>query len=79
MNTAVYHNDLLLGIEEGDTSEELYGVVIDIGTTTVAVSLIDVNNGHEIGSKSAINPQKIHGQDVLTRISYVQENGNQAH
>lgn len=78
VNTAVYHNDLLLGIEEGDTSKELYGVVIDIGTTTVAVSLIDVNSGHEIASKSAINPQKTHGQDVLTRISYVQEYGNQA-
>src|SRR5699024_5856729 len=39
--TAVFDEDKLLGLEEGDTTNELYGVAVDIGTTTVAVSVVD--------------------------------------
>lgn len=74
--TAVYNEDKLIGIEEGDISAYLYGVAVDIGTTTVIASLIDLYTGAEIDSEAEINSQKTFGQDVLTRITYVIENGD---
>ncbi len=74
--TAVYNEEKLIGLEYGDTFDELYGIAVDIGTTTVVASLIDLNTGEEIDSEAEINPQKIFGQDVLTRITYVIENGD---
>lgn len=66
--TAVYGNGKLLGIETGDTSGECYGLVVDIGTTTLVMSVVDLITGAEIDSISALNPQAIHAQDVLSRI-----------
>jgi len=61
---------LLAVLEEGDTTDALYGAAVDIGTTTVAVSLINMNNGKEMANASAVNAQKRFGLDVLTRITY---------
>ena len=69
--TLVYYEDKLIGIEAGDTKEKLYGAAVDIGTTTVVVSLIDLNIGKEIATETSINPQKEYGLDVLSRIDFV--------
>lgn len=76
--TAVLHENKtgvkqLIHLEEGDTTEEMYGIAIDIGTTTVVTALIDMQNGEELADASMINAQKHFGLDVLTRISYEQE------
>lgn len=68
--THVLGGGLELGVEPGDTSGELYGLSIDIGTTTVVTALIDMRTGRELASTSALNPQSLHAQDVLTRIHY---------
>lgn len=75
--TAVYHEDKLIGLEYGNTTDEIYGVAVDIGTTTVVASLINLLTGEEIDNEAEINAQKNFGQDVLTRITYVLENGEQ--
>ena len=72
--TAVIHNGKVIALEPGDTSESLYGVAIDIGTTTVVCSLVDILTGEELGHASEINAQKFFGLDVLTRITYEIEN-----
>lgn len=72
--TAVLHHGRVIALEPGDTTGELYGVAIDIGTTTVVCSLIDMNTGEELGHASEINAQKFFGLDVLTRITYEIEN-----
>ena len=72
--TAVFNNDKLVTLEKNDTRDKVYGVVIDIGTTTVVASLIDINSGEELSIESMINPQKQYGLDVLTRITYELEN-----
>ncbi len=51
-------------------NEPKYGVAVDIGTTTVAAALIDLRTGEELRNASCINPQKIFGSDVLTRITF---------
>ncbi len=68
--TAVLHGSYVIQIEEGDTTDSLYGVAVDIGTTTVVCTLIDMLTGKELANTSMINAQKHFGLDVLTRISY---------
>ena len=58
-----------------DSFEGGYGVAVDIGTTTVAMALIDLATGEEVASASDINAQKHFGLDVLTRITYEYEYG----
>ncbi len=77
--TAVIHEDAngrktVTDIERGDTAGVMFGAAIDIGTTTVVTSLIDMNTGEEAASSSRINAQKHFGLDVLTRITYELEN-----
>lgn len=74
--SVVYLDDKLIGIECRDTSEHLYSVALDIGTTTVVASLIDLNKQCEIDCESDINPQKEYGLDVLSRINFCKINKN---
>ena len=67
--TQVFAGGVLAGEEEGDTTNEIFGVVIDIGTTTLVTALVDLKNGEELYSVSSLNPQSLKAQDVLTRIN----------
>ncbi len=71
--TLIQAGDRLIGVEPTDTTGRLFGVAVDIGTTTVVASLLDLLTGEERGSASMINPQKSYGLDVLTRIQSVKE------
>lgn len=71
--TAVYSGENLITVEEGDTTGQLYGLAVDIGTTTVVVALVDLRTGEELGTEAMINAQKGYGLDVLTRITYALE------
>ncbi|MBV7275562.1 DUF4445 domain-containing protein [Clostridium sp. PL3] len=68
--TGVFNGKKLIGIEPCDTTNILYGVAVDIGTTTVVTALIDMKTGKELATASMINAQKNFGLDVLTRITY---------
>lgn len=67
--TKVYAGCSLLCTENGNTEGSNYGIVVDIGTTTLVLSLVDLNSGKEIAATSALNPQSLHAQDVLSRIT----------
>ncbi|WP_347352723.1 ASKHA domain-containing protein, partial [Acetoanaerobium noterae] len=73
-----FDKDKVIAIEKGNTTDNIYGLAIDIGTTTVAADLVDMKSGKAILSSSDINPQKKFGLDVLTRITYALENEEQA-
>lgn len=68
--TMVYAGGEFIGSEQGDTENQIYGVVVDIGTTTLVTSLVNLNTGEELESSSALNPQSVHAQDVLSRITF---------
>ncbi len=68
--TAVLHGGQVVRLEEGDTTDSLYGVAIDIGTTTVVCELVNMVTGELLSNASQINAQKVFGLDVLTRITY---------
>lgn len=69
---------MVRSLEKGNTEKELYGAAVDIGTTTVVVSLLDLTTGREVGNASQINAQKHLGLDVLTRITCQMERPEEA-
>ena len=73
--TASVIGDRLVDVEPGDTSDRLFGVSIDVGTTTVVATLMDLRAGSAAAVESTINRQAPFGADVLTRVSYTQMNG----
>ncbi|BBB93435.1 MAG TPA: ASKHA domain-containing protein [Methylomusa anaerophila] len=68
--TEIWADNELLGVEQGNTRQENYGLVVDIGTTTLVAALFDLNTGQELATAAALNPQSHHAQDVLSRIKY---------
>lgn len=72
--TAVIIGRRLTDIEIGDTTKEIYGVSFDIGTTTIAGSLVNLNNGKELSIASDLNFQSGFGKDLKTRITSILRN-----
>jgi len=70
--------DRIIAVEPGDTTGNLYGLAVDIGTTTVCGVLISLNNGEVIAEASAYNDQISCGEDVISRIIYSQRPGGLA-
>ena len=68
--TGVYGGGELLGVEDGDTTNEVYGLAVDIGTTTLVTALVDLPTGTTLAVESALNPQAVYAQDVLGRIHF---------
>ncbi|MEW6429421.1 MAG: ASKHA domain-containing protein [Thermodesulfobacteriota bacterium] len=67
--------DRIIAVEHGDTTGELYGLAVDIGTTTVCGVLMNLNTGEIMAEASAYNAQIEHGEDVISRIVYSQRHG----
>ncbi len=67
--TAVVVDDVLIGVEPGDTSAARYGIAFDLGTTTVVATLLDLSTGAPAAVRSMLNKQQPFGADVITRIS----------
>lgn len=51
---------------------KIFGVAVDIGTTTVVAKLIDMTNGQTLATQAELNPQTQYGDDVISRINYAQ-------
>ncbi len=47
-----------------------YGLAVDVGTTTVAAYLCDLETGKVVNTESMMNPQVPYGEDVMSRITY---------
>lgn len=60
----------IINIEPGNTGESLYGVAIDIGTTSVVVCLVDLVNQKLVDKASSGNAQIKYGADVINRIVF---------
>jgi uncharacterized 2Fe-2S/4Fe-4S cluster protein (DUF4445 family) len=48
----------------------LYGLAMDLGTTTVVIELVDLESGDTRAVASFENPQRFGGSDIMNRISY---------
>ena len=53
---------------------EIFGVAIDIGSTTIAVQLCDLTSGEIVAVSGNMNPQIRYGEDLMSRVSYCMQN-----
>ncbi len=66
-NGKVYKN----GKEIDIYRDGIFGLAIDVGTTTIVFDIVNLENGDIIGTVAKTNPQIIYGNDVISRIEYV--------
>ncbi len=67
---------ILLDGEEIDRSEgPIYGLALDLGTTTIVLRLLNLETGEVVADSSFENPQRFGGSDVMSRIHYDTEQG----
>ena len=76
---AVHHADegtdpqivhLWPGLYEGT----IYGMAVDLGSTTIAAHLCDLRTGEVVASSGLMNPQIRFGEDLMSRVSYAMMN-----
>ena len=65
----------VIGIEAGDRTSSAHGIVVDLGTTTVAVQLVDLGTGEIHATRTDYNAQIPCGLDVISRINYARRAG----
>ncbi len=69
VTVTVWQNHEIIRVESGRVETNV-GLAVDIGTTTVAGYLTDLNTGEVLATESMMNPQVSYGEDVMSRITY---------
>src|SRR5207244_9450786 len=64
----------VLAVERGDTALMKFGLAIDVGTTSVVTTLLELESGEQLAAVSSLNPQAVFGGDLMSRIAYAQLN-----
>ncbi len=70
VTVAVYKQSRIMAVWPG-FKEDVFGVSIDVGSTTIAANLVDLTAGKVLHSGSMMNPQIRFGEDLMSRVSYV--------
>ena len=70
VTVAVHEDADILAVWPG-LRERVYGVAIDVGSTTIAAHLCDLGSGDVLRSNGMMNPQIRFGEDLMSRVSYV--------
>ncbi len=60
----------IVGVESSFEQRTSYGLVLDIGTTTVAALLVELESGKTVASRGTYNRQIVFGDDIISRIIY---------
>jgi len=72
VTATVYAERHVLALRPG-RSQALYGVAIDVGTTSIVAFLCDLARGRMVAMRTAGNPQAIYGEDVISRMTHIQQ------
>jgi uncharacterized 2Fe-2S/4Fe-4S cluster protein (DUF4445 family) len=59
----------VIGIEYGISEDPVCGIAIDLGTTTIAALLVNLQNGKVITKATTLNRQITHGEELVTRLA----------
>ena len=73
VTVAVRNNEEIVAIWPG-LKARLYGISVDVGSTTVAAHLCDLTSGEVLASAGLMNPQIRFGEDLMSRVSYIMMN-----
>lgn len=60
----------ILGFSPAAPNRPPLGAAVDIGSTTVAAYLYDLESGRQLAVRAAVNPQRIYGADIISRIHH---------
>jgi len=69
VTVTVWQDKEVIRVEPGYV-EKSYGAAVDIGSTTIALYLCDLETGEILAAESEMNPQIVYGEDVMSRIQY---------
>jgi len=70
---AVLHEHCLLDWQNRDKADSRYGLVFDLGTSTLVGKLFSLADGSEVAVTSCLNSQSRRGADVISRLKYIRE------
>jgi len=70
---AVLVGDTVTALDPPNSAEGVLGLALDIGTTTLAAGLVDLETGKVIAIDAELNPQIVFGADVISRIVYTRD------
>ena len=70
VTVAVHNKQKIIAVWPG-YKEVVYGVAVDVGSTTIAAHLCNLTTGEVVGSGGIMNPQIRFGEDLMSRVSYV--------
>lgn len=73
ITVAVYNEKQAIAIWPG-LKNRVFGVSVDVGSTTIAAHLCDLVSGEAVVSTGRMNPQIRFGEDLMSRVSYVMMN-----
>lgn len=65
----IWQNREVLRVQPG-YQEGIYGLAVDVGSTTIAAHLCDLRTGAVLATEAAMNPQVRFGEDLMSRVSY---------
>jgi len=75
VTVSVWMDQEIIHVQPG-LGSGMFGIAIDVGTTTVAAYLCDLVSGDVVDTLSMMNPQVKYGEDVVSRISFHMENSD---
>ena len=75
-SAAVLHENCLLAWQNQEEMHRHYGLIFDLGTSTLVGKLISLRDGSEVAVASCLNSQSRHGTNVISRIQYAKEHPN---
>ena len=70
VTAVVWRDRRIIAVEPKDTSSEMFGLAVDIGTSKLVGYLVKLMTGETISIGSVENPQIVHGEDIITRITF---------
>lgn len=70
----IWNGQRIIAVESGNTTNRVHGIAVDIGTSKIIGYLIDLTTGKLVNAESLENPQIIHGEDIISRISSTMRN-----
>jgi uncharacterized 2Fe-2S/4Fe-4S cluster protein (DUF4445 family) len=73
VTVAVYEDRDIIAVWPG-FHDRIFGMAVDVGSTTIAAHLCDLSSGEVVASAGVMNPQIRFGEDLMSRVSYVMMN-----
>ncbi len=75
ITVTVWNEQEVVRVQPG-FDDNLYGIAVDVGTTTVAGHLCHLRTGEILATASRMNPQVPYGEDLMSRVSYAMMNAD---